>query len=269
MHLTTNLYLSKTVIIFFIVHLFTPLIHAQQSALKTDFEEKKVLVVYGGWEGHQPEKFSLKIAAWLKEHNAEVTVTTSTTVYSDEKALKEFDLIIQHITMSKLTNAESKGLLAAVKNGTGLAGCHGGLGDSFRNNTDYQYMVGGQFVKHPGGEVEHQVNIVPNGDPITQNISDFNLKTEQYYMHVDPNIKVLATTRFSDEHDEWIDSAVVPVVWKKYFGNGRVFFCSIGHSSDLFDIEEVWTLITRGTFWAAQGKTSPKEKWLTPVYASF
>ena len=242
---------------------------AQDENLIIDFEGKQVLVVYGGWDGHQPEKFGIKIAEWLGVHNANVTVSESTEIYKDKTVMKKIDLIIQHVTMDKLTGDESKGLLEAVKNGTGLAGCHGGMGDSFRNNTDYQYMVGGQFVTHPGGQIDYEVNIVDNNDKVTEGISDFKLKTEQYYMHVDPNIKVLATTRFSGEHDSWIENAIIPVVWKKYFGKGRVFYNSIGHSPDLFERDDVWKLITRGAYWAAQGKSAPKEKWLQPVYSTF
>lgn len=231
-----------------------------------DFKKKKILVVYGGWEGHQPEKFAKKIAAWLQEHNAAVTESANSKIYEDGKALKKYDLIIQHITMDKLSPAAAKGLMEAVKSGTGIAGCHGGLGDSFRNNTDFQYMVGGQFVSHPGGSITHQINIIDKEDPITMGISNFELKTEQYYMHVDPNIKVLATTPFSGKHDSWIENAVVPVVWKKYYGKGRVFYTSIGHSPDLYEIDAVWKIITRGVYWAAQSKTAPEETWLTPVY---
>ena len=242
---------------------------AQEENITPDFKEKQILVVYGGWDGHRPEEFGIKISEWLEAHNAEVTVSKSTEIYTDKSLMSKFDLIIQHVTMDKLTGDESKGLLEAVKNGSGLAGCHGGLGDSFRNNTDYQYMVGGQFVTHPGGQIDYEVNIVDHNDKVTEGISDFKLKTEQYYMHVDPNIKVLATTRFSGEHDSWIENAIVPVVWKKYFGKGRVFYCSIGHSKNLFEIDEVWKLITRGAYWAAQGKSAPKEKWLQPVYSTF
>lgn len=243
--------------------------YSQEKNLELDLTQKKVLVVYGGWKGHQPEKFATKISAWLHKHNAQVTMSKSTAIYKDKEAMEGFDLIIQHITMSQLATEETLGLLAAIKNGTGIAGCHGGLGDSFRNNTDFQYMVGGQFVKHPGGETNYEVKIIDHDDPITKGITDFKLKTEQYYMHVDPNIKVLATTRFSNEHDHWIEDAVIPVVWKKYFGNGRVFYNAIGHSEDLFEREEVWSLITRGVYWAAQGKTAPKEKWISPVYSRF
>ena len=213
---------------------------------------KKILVVYGGWEGHRPKIFAEKITKWLLDQKAEVKLVKGTSIYTDSNVMNDLDLIIQHITMSKMSPLETKGLINAIARGVGLAGCHGGLGDSFRDNTEYQYMVGGQFVKHPGGQVTYTVNIESKNDPITFGIKDFSLYTEQYYMHIDPNLEVLASTKFSGNHDSWIKGAVVPVVWKKLYGKGRVFYNSIGHSKETFEIPEVWTLIKRGVTWAAQ-----------------
>ena len=217
-----------------------------------DLEDKKVLIVYGGWQGHEPKIFAEKIAKWLLEQKAEVKLFEGTAIYANPKVMKDLDLIIQHITMDEITLQESEGLVKTIAGGAGLAGCHGGLGDSFRENTEYQYMVGGQFVKHPGGQVSYTVQIDAKKDPITKGINDFSLYSEQYYMHVDPALDVLASTKFSGVHDSWINGAIVPVVWKKSFDKGRVFYISIGHSKDNFEIPEVWTLITRGISWAAQ-----------------
>ena len=215
-------------------------------------EGKKILVVYGGWAGHQPKYFANKISNWLKIQNANVILADSTSIYTNEKLMSELDLVIQHITMSKITDNQLNGLLKAVKNGTGLAGCHGGLGDSFRNNTEYQYMIGGQFVKHPGGQVNYTVNIKNRKDSITRGIKDFNIFSEQYYMHVDPALDILATTTFSEKYDPWIKGVIIPVVWKKKYGRGKIFYNSIGHSKQDYNIPEVWTLIKRGVVWATK-----------------
>ena len=57
-----------------------------------------------------------------------------------------------------------------------------------------------------------------------QGITDFDYPSEQYYMHVDPANEVLATTTFSGEHAPWIEGVVMPVVWKRRYGEGRVFY---------------------------------------------
>ena len=219
---------------------------------QSSMEGKNVLIVYGGWKGHQPEVFAKKIASWLENQKANVTLSESTASYTDNELMQSLDLVIQHITMSEMSNRESKGLRDAIARGVGLAGCHGGLGDSFRNDTQYQYMVGGQFVKHPGGQIDYEVTISNSTDPITAGISDFSLKTEQYYMHFDPNIEILATTSFSGQHDAWIDGVEMPVVWKKTYGKGRVFYSALGHSEDVFEIPEAWNIMTRGIEWAVK-----------------
>ena len=213
-------------------------------------KKKSVLLVYGGYEGHKPGEFKDLFLPWLKEQGYDVVVSNSLEIYADKEKMKNFDLILQSYTMGTLTKEESDGLMSAVKNGTGIAGPHGGLGDSFRGNTSYLFMVGGQFVAHPGGQIKHKVNITNHDDPITKGLTDFTIKTEQYYMLVDPGVDVLATTTFSGEHASWIDGVVMPVVWKKMFGKGKVFYISIGHSVADFEISQVMEMMKRGIIWA-------------------
>ena len=166
--------------------------------------------------------------------------------------MRSCDLVVQVWSMGEISAEQEKGLLEAVKGGVGLAGWHGGLADSFRDNPNYQFMVGGQFVAHPGGIVDYEVNIADREDPITAGLEDFEMRSEQYYLHVDPHIEVLATTTFSGDHAPWIEGAVVPVAWKKRWGAGRVFYCSLGHVADDFDVPEVRELVGRGMLWASR-----------------
>ena len=126
--------------------------------------------------------------------------------------------------------------------------------DAFRNNTEYQFMTGGQWVAHPGGIVDYTVNIVDREDPITRGLRDFQMKSEQYYMHTDPGNKVLATTTFSGEHGgcHWIKGTVMPVVWTRMWGNGRVFYTSLGHVAKDFAVPEATEILRRGMLWAAR-----------------
>ncbi len=227
---------------------------------------KKVLFVWGGWKGHQPGKCRDIYVPWMRQNGAEVTVADSLDAYTDEKLMNSLDLIVQIWTMGELKREQGKGLMAAVKRGVGLAGWHGGLCDSFRSNTEYQFMTGGQWVAHPGGVIDYSVNIIDHKDPVTAGLKDFHMHSEQYYMHVDPNVKVLATTTFSGDHVSWIEGAVMPVVWKKYYGDGRVFYTSLGHVASDFNVPEALTIMERGILWAAESKSAPKEKWLHPVY---
>lgn len=242
------------------------------SAEKSGAEElpslkgKKVLMVWGGWNGHYPKELTEKVLAFFKEEGAIVTVSDSLGVYTNKKLMDDMDLIFQSWTMGQITGDQEKGLLEAVKNGAGLAGTHGGLGDSFRNNTEYQFMVGGQWVAHPGGVIDYTVQVTDKNDPVTQGLGEFKMHSEQYYMHVDPSVKVLATTTFTGEHGDWITGAVMPVVWKKTYGKGRVFYISVGHTPADFDVPEAWEILKRGIRWASGSKYLPKEEWVSPVY---
>jgi len=212
---------------------------------------KKVLYVYGGWDGHQPKECSDIFVPWLKAAGAEVFLYDNLSCYKDTALMKKIDLIIQAWTQGTIQPGEEKGLLEAVKRGVGIAGWHGGIGDSFRTNVEFQFMVGGQWVAHPGGVIPYEVNITDKKDPVTKGLKDFKMKSEQYYMLVDPNVKVLATTTFSGEHAFWIKGAVMPVVWKKTYGNGRVFYSSLGHVAKDFEVPEALEIMKRGICWAA------------------
>lgn len=213
---------------------------------------RKALIVWGGWEGHEPRQTAEIFAPILEAEGFEVEVSNTLDSFCDEEKMKSLSLVVPVWTMGEITAEQSKGLLEAVKSGVGFAGWHGGAGDAFRQNTEYQFMVGGQWVAHPGGIVEYTVNIVDHEDPITAGLNDFVMKSEQYYMHVDPSNKVLATTTFEGIDAPWIKGCVMPVVWKRMYGQGRVFYSSLGHVAKDFDVYEAREIQRRGMLWAAR-----------------
>ncbi len=213
---------------------------------------KSALIVWGGWAGHEPEKGAALFAPFLQAQGYAVEIATTLDAYLDEARMQALDLIVPIWTMSTLSAEQEKGLLTAVSNGVGIAGWHGCMADSFRNNTEYQFMVGGQWVAHPGNIIDYIVNIVKHDDPITEGIADFHMHSEQYYMHVDPLNEVLAATTFSGAYAPWIAGAVMPVIWKKRWGQGRVFYSSLGHVRSDFDVPEVLEIMQRGMLWASK-----------------
>jgi hypothetical protein len=202
----------------------------------------------------------------MESEGSSVIVSDTLDAYITHDLKNEFDLIIQAWTMGTIQPEQEKALLEAVKSGVGLAGWHGGLGDSFRNNTEYQFMVGGQWVAHPGGVIDYRVNITDHKDPVTKGLTDFDMHSEQYYVQVDPNVKVLATTTFNDKSASWIGGNVVPVVWKKAYGSGRIFYSSLGHVAKDFSVPQVLEIQKRGIRWACMSKYEPVEEWKMPVY---
>ena len=229
-------------------------------------EGRKILYTWGGWTGHEPEQSIALFKPWLESKGATVEVFNSLDPYADAEYMQGIDLVIQIFTMSEITREQERGLLEAVKNGTGLAGWHGGLCDAFRQNVEYQFMTGGQWVAHPGGVIDYSVEIVDHKDPVTKGLKGFNMHSEQYYMHVDPNMKVMATTKFSADHADWIEGCTVPVVWKKMYGKGRVFYSSLGHVMADFKVPEALEIMKRGIQWASASKYEPPEPWKNPVY---
>jgi len=209
---------------------------------------KKALIVWGGWDGHEPAAVARILAGALEGEGFEVEVEDTLDAFLDVDRLKGLDLIVPEWTMGEISGEQLRPLLAAVHSGVGIAGLHGGMGDAFRQQTEYQFMVGGQWVSHPGGAgVTYTVEIIKPEDPIVAGIEDFEVTSEQYYMHVDPNNEVLAVTVFPD-----YGPAGVPVVWKKMYGQGRVFYSSLGHNAAVAAQREPLTIMTRGMKWAAR-----------------
>ncbi|MFN2283916.1 MAG: ThuA domain-containing protein [Anaerolineae bacterium] len=212
---------------------------------------KKAILVWGGWMGHEPDQCVAIFAPYLESQGYAVEVFDALDVYLNTDKMMDLDLIVPVWTMGTITREQEQGLLNAVKSGVGIAGWHGGMGDSFRNNVDYQFMVGGQWVAHPGGVIDYRVNIVSD-DPIVAGLEDFDMHSEQYYMHVDPSNEVLATTTFNGDHAYWIDGVVMPVAWKRMYGQGRVFYASVGHVAKDFEVPEALEIVKRGMLWASK-----------------
>ena len=206
---------------------------------------RKALIVQGGWQGHEPEAVAEIFARVLRDRDFRVEVADDLDAFRDVKKLSKLDLIVPHWTMGEIGKEQLTPLLQAIRGGVGVAGVHGGMGDAFRQATAYQFMVGGQWVAHPGGAgVTYEVSIVDQKHPVARGLHAFKVTSEQYYMHVDPGNHTLAVTCFGD--------TVMPVAWVRDFGKGRVFYCSLGHVAETAGQAEVLDLVTRGMLWAAR-----------------
>lgn len=209
----------------------------------------------GGWEGHEPEQTTDRFAAILRREGFEVTVSRSLDVYTDREAMGRADLVVQTWTQGEMTREQVRGLQDAVAGGCGLAGWHGGIIDSSRNSPDYQFMTGGQWVAHPDNIIDYEVVPVPGerDHPIMEGIGRFSMHSEQYYCLVDPSNRVLATTTFAARKQApWVEGTVMPVVWTRFWGRGRVFVNALGHVDADFDVPEAEEITRRGLLWAAR-----------------
>lgn len=230
----------------------------------------KAALFVGGWEGHDPERFCRWAVDLLSTEGFECEIFDSLAPLADRVKMQEFDLIVPVWSSARsshqeefgnMTKEQEDGLLSTVAAGCGLAGWHGHMGDAFRDRPTYHFLTGGQFVAHPPGWpdnpspeddfIDYRVNIVSD-HPVVKGIKDFDIRSEQYYMHVDPSNEVLATTTFSGEHIKWIEGTVIPVAWVRHWDKGRIFYCSIGHSVDCLNKPEVKKMIRLGMTWAAR-----------------
>ncbi len=224
-------------------------------------------MVRGGWDGHQPEAATDLFLPFLREQGFEVQVETEPEVYADRERMAGIDLILQSTTMTEISWDALVGLRAAVAAGTGLAGWHGGIADSFRNSSDYLQLVGGQFATHPAKAPEERVGDqtdnylrytveitdLGRSHVITAGIEDFELDTEQYWVLHDDLIDVLATTTHPVRPwHPWHRPVVSPAIWTRLWGSGRIFVATPGHGPDVLEDVNVRTVIERGLLWASR-----------------
>ena len=213
---------------------------------------RSAMIIWGGWNGHDPEECAAIYRRWLHEDGFSVRVETDLNALADP-AIHELSLIVPIYTMSKIEKEPLANLVKAIEGGVGLAGHHGGMSDAFRDAVDYQFMVGGQWVAHPGNIIDYRVDVTRPDDPIMAGIKpSFDYTSEQYYMHIDPSVEVLATTTFSGLYAPWTKDVVMPVVWKRMYGAGRVFHSTLGHRASEFEMPEMATILRRGVNWAAR-----------------
>lgn len=217
---------------------------------------RHALIVHGGWDGHQPGMVAEIFRRALDESGFSVTVSNTLDSFTDPELMQNLSLIVPIWTMGKITSEQCQGVVNAVsERGVGMAGCHGGMCDSFRENVDWQFLTGGQWVAHPGNDgVSYRVRVLRAGHPITEGIDDFDVKSEQYYLHVDPSNRVLAVTEFpiADGPHTPNGHFDMPVIWTRFFGRGRVFYNSLGHQANIIATEPCLTLMRRGFLWAAK-----------------
>lgn len=212
--------------------------------------DRKALIVAGGYPPHKPMEIAEILADLLRQEHFQVEISDTWEVFNNREKIMQLDLIVPNYTMGTITTQQLDNFLDAVNNGTGVAGLHGGMGDTFRTELRYQLMVGGHFLDHP--EYRIKVHITNKNHPITQGIPDFEVNDEHYYMLIDPAIEVLATSYYETYPPEVSKPVYMPVMWIKKYGKGRVFYNSIGHSPEIVIRPEILTIMRRGMVWAAR-----------------
>jgi len=180
----------------------------------------------------------------------DVTVTT------DRDALTgEYDVLVDYLTDSTLTDDQLDALLSHVENGGGYVGVHCAsdltstaaddpdelLGHREEPFPELRELVGGHFLTHPD-QSEFGVDVV--GDhPVVAGVEDFTVFDEPYQVEVDDDLTVLARMDHPDLED-------YPVVWTNE-SEGQVAYISLGHTDEAFETDEFVQLLRNAVAWAA------------------
>src|SRR3569833_355464 len=211
----------------------------------------RALIVWGGWDGHRPHETAEKLREILLPHGYDVVVTSDVAALGAAD-IGTMDLIIPYLTNAQIEKQTALGLTAAVRAGAGLAGHHAALATSFRSSVEFQFLSGVQWVAHPGNIIDYRVDITRPDDPLVAGIENFDYRSEQYYLHYDPSVEILATTTFPGEHDAATRGIVMPVVFKRQFGQGRIFYLALGHVPEELTHPAVRTIRERGLLGATR-----------------
>jgi hypothetical protein len=211
----------------------------------------RALIVWGGWDGHKPRETAEVLRQILLPHDYDVIVTSDVAALGAAD-IGTMDLIIPYLTDAEIEKQTALNLTAAVRTGSGLGGHHAAMATSFRRSTDFQFLTGVQWVAHPGNIVDYRVDITRPDDPLVAGIASFNYRSEQYYLHYDPSVEILATATFTGEHDAATTGIVMPVVFKRQFGQGRIFYLALGHVPEELTHPAVRTMLERGLLWATR-----------------
>ena len=230
-------------------------LRAHSAAKMEGIMAKRALITWGGWPLHEPDKVAALFAMDLRGAGFEVEVADTLACFDDPAALADLSLIVPVWTMSSIEKERTENVASAVASGVGLAGCHGGMCDAFRNDVLWQFMTGSQWVAHPGNDgVDYTVRITDPDNPLVAGLQDFTVKTEQYYLHVDPAARVHAVTDFPivDGPHAANGPVAMPVAYTKLWGLGRVYYNALGHQANVINQGTPREMIRRGMLWAAR-----------------
>jgi hypothetical protein len=140
-----------------------------------------------------------------------------------------------------LAPEQEAGLYQFVAGGKGLVGIHGTAWWIGGQAVD---LIGGHANWHPPG-LTFTVNIDDKSHPITQSLSDFEVEDEIYISAYAPDLTILASAQWHGRGH--------PMAWVKPYGQGRVFYTTLGHGPGTFARPAMQQLITQATRWAGRG----------------
>jgi hypothetical protein len=152
------------------------------------------------------------------------------------RGLKSYDAIIFNSTTGDLPVPDMDAFLNWIKSGKGFVGIHGAT-DTFRGHKPFHpfvRMIGGEFKTH-GPQVEVEIiNEDPKHPACRQYPATFKVFDEIYQLigFERGSVHGLLTL---DKHPNDKTPGDYPIAWCKEYGQGRVFYTSLGHREDVWD----------------------------------
>jgi type 1 glutamine amidotransferase len=209
------------------------------------------MILNGGWPDHNPEGIGDFLETCIGP-GYQISRASNLNVLRPD-ILSGVDVLVLSWTFGEITDEQTQALIDSVQGGMGLMAWHGAT-SAFLANRPYKFLLGGQFVDHPGGEhVAYRVHF--SDDPLTKGIADIDVATEQNYYLIDPSVKIVAKTHIQSKEKPWIYGIEVPVVWTRHWGTGKVFYCALGHTKDDIDSPSIRELIARAVRWLSRNTT--------------
>ncbi|WP_353227798.1 ThuA domain-containing protein [Novosphingobium sp.] len=188
--------------------------------------------------------------------------------------LARFDVVVwNNVSGDALTTPQRAAFRAYVEQGGGFAGIHGSGGDP-RWFWDWYVdtLIGARFIGHPG-KPQFQtatVRLVDGRSGIGAGVAEHWPLLEEWYSFdrnpVDGGAVAVATIDEQDYkqigyRDENLAMGYHPIAWRKFVGDGRMFYTAIGHRPENYDEPQAAALLANGIAWAMRNRaTGPKGK---------
>jgi type 1 glutamine amidotransferase len=148
-------------------------------------------------------------------------------------ALKNYDAVIFANTTGDLPIPDKAAFLDWIKSGKGFVGMHS-ASDTFHNFPPFIEMIGGEFKSH-GAQVEVEAVNQDKECPACRHLGGtWTVFDEIYLLKNFDRAKVHGLLSL-DKHPNDKTPGDYPIAWIKEYGQGRVFYTSLGHREDIWD----------------------------------
>lgn len=175
-------------------------------------------------------KFKSAQAAWMEELKTALQKL-------DPENLKNYDAVIFNSTTGDLPLPDKAAFLKWIEDGHAFIGIHAAT-DTFRGHTPldpYVLMLGAEFKTH-GPQVEVEVINQDPAHPACKHYpKTFRVFDEIYQMNGFERDKIHGLLTL-DKHPNTKQPGDYPIAWCKMHGKGRVFYTSLGHREDVWDV---------------------------------